>query len=190
MQLIQWMIDTTYDKLSGYGWVGLFILSFAESSFFPVPVETLLIPLIIAAPSHAFWFILVAIIGSVIGGIFGYYIGYIGEIAVLERLFDKKKIDKIHKIFEKHGAIGIFIAGFTPIPYKVATIGAGVFYIDIWKFIIVSIISRSLRFILVGALVFFYGQAIVEFLDTYIFAITVSSGVLIILGYIYYQTRQ
>lgn len=190
MQLIQWMIDTTYDKLSGYGWFGLFILAFAESSFFPVPVETLLIPLIIAAPGLTAWFIVVATVGSVLGGILGYYIGYIGEIAVLERFFDKKKIQKIHKIFEKHGAVGIFIAGFTPIPYKIATIGAGVFYINVWKFIIASAISRGLRFLLVGLLVYLYGQTIVAFIDTYIFAITVSTGVLIVLGYIYYQTRQ
>ena len=100
------MILWAEKTVGSWGLGGLFALAFVEASFFPVPVEALLIPLVVtAAKTGAFWFMLllvaIASAGSVMGGVFGYLIGYVGGEAVLKRLFSRKKIEKVHNLFQK-----------------------------------------------------------------------------------------
>ena len=151
-----------------------------------LPPDLMLIALALAEPSNALFFAAITTIGSVAGGIFGYGIGLVGERAVLKKFVSQKKIAKVHKLFNKYEAGAIFIAGFTPIPYKVFTIAAGVFYINFRKFVIASIIGRGMRFFIEAVLIMLYGGAVVSFLENNFNLITAIGGAIIILGYILY----
>lgn len=187
MGILNGVIEWSKDKFLPYGPWGLFLLAFMESSFFPVPPDLLLIPLSLANPEKAFWFATIATVGSVLGGMFGYLIGYLGEKALLERFFSKNKIEKAHKMFDKYGAWAVFIAAFTPIPYKVFTITAGIFYINFRKFIIASMIGRGLRFFLEAGFIFYFGEKMVGFLDQNFNLITLLSIPLVVIIYLIYR---
>ena len=181
--LIAWTTQTFLPL----GISGLFILAFIESSFFPIPPDILLIILTLADPSKALIFATVATIGSVLGGMLGYYIGYLGEKFLLVRLISKNNIAKAHRMFEKYGVLAVFIAGFTPVPYKIITISAGLLYLDFKKFVIASLISRALRFFTIAILLMFFGEVIVTFIDNHFVLITIVSVVVIILGFFIYK---
>lgn len=153
--LINWTIHWANTP---YGLYALFILSFAESSFFPIPPDLLLITLSLINPKISLFYPLICTIASVLGGMFGYCIGYFGGRPIAERLFKKEKIKLVHNYFQKYEAWAIFIAAFTPIPYKVFTIGAGVFYINFLKFIIASLFGRGGRFFIVGTAIMLFGE--------------------------------
>src|SRR3989344_1224347 len=169
------------------GWAGLFGYSFIEASISPFPVEALLLPLMIADPAKALWFAFIATAGSVFGAMFGYYIGYVGKIAVLEKFFSKDKIAKVHTLYNKYESWAVFIAGFTPIPFKLVTISGGVFYINFKKFILFSILSRGLRFFLEAGFLILYGNEVLGFLDRNFELLTIIVVVLLIAGYYLYK---
>tara|TARA_Y100000034_G_C6894477_1_gene412107 strand:+ start:1337 stop:1924 length:588 start_codon:yes stop_codon:yes gene_type:complete len=181
MSLINNLIEWTNRTFGAYGGLGLFTLAFLESSVFPIPPDLLLIILALADPDKALLFALIATIGSVLGGMFGYLIGYVGEHAILSKLFSKNKIDKVHRIFNKYEFWAIFVGGFTPLPYKIFSISAGVFYINFKKFVIASFFSRGLRFFSEAIIIIFFGKAMMEFLDTNFNLLTIVIAVLIIL---------
>lgn len=172
--ILQALFDWTHDMLLPMGPLGLFILAVIESIFFPVPVDVLLVILVAASPASWWWLALLAMVGSVLGAAVGYGIGRVGEIAVLERLFPKKYIAKAHALFQKYDSWAIFIGGFTPIPYKVFTIAAGVFYILFWPFLMMSVIARGLRFLLVAGLVAFLVRLDIAFSMALFNAVTVA----------------
>lgn len=142
----------TQNVLGSFGSFGLFFLAFIESIFFPIPTDVLLIILTIQNPSFWFGYAFIATIGSVLGAAVAYTIGYFGGRAILERYFHKY-IARVHAFFQKYETLAVFIAGFTPIPYKVFALAAGVFYVDFKKFILVSLLARGLRFFLVAGIV-------------------------------------
>lgn len=187
MSLFNSLIDWTNSTFKPYGSLGLFTLAFTEASFFPIPPDLLLITLSLADPSLALWFALITTIGSTLGGVFGYLIGYIGEHAILEKFFSPKKIEKVHNLFNKYEAWAIFIAGFTPIPYKVFTIAAGVFYVNLKKFIIASFFSRGLRFFLEAVLIIVYGDFILDFLTKYFDILSIIGIILLIIIIVIYK---
>jgi undecaprenyl-diphosphatase len=152
-------------ELVGYGPLGLFVIAFMESSFFPIPPDVLLIPLALANPSLALLYGLIATAGSVTGALLGWWIGIKGGRPVLLKLVGERKTGKIEQYFEKYGAWAIGIAGFTPIPYKIFTIASGVFRYDIKNLIFVSTISRGARFMLEAVLIMVLGNEIIVFLD-------------------------
>ena len=173
MGIVNATVEWTQRTLQPLGAWGLFILAFIESSFFPVPPDLLLVILALENPQSALFLALITTIGSVLGGMFGYFIGYAGEHAVLERFVSRKKIDHVHRLFNKYEAWAIFIAGFTPIPYKVFTIAAGVFYVDFKVFVLMSVLSRGARFFAEALLIMYFGQAIMSFLDQYFGLLTI-----------------
>jgi len=117
----------------------------------------------------------------------GYWIGRVGGQPLIKKLFKESTVEKVHNLFQKYEAWAIGIAGFTPIPYKVFTILGGVFYINIPKFIIASVISRGLRFLIVALLVGWFGQSAIDFINNN-FEIATILLVLIIIGcYILYK---
>ena len=170
-----------------YGAAGLFAYSFIEASVSPFPVEVLLLPLMIAEPSKAFWFAFIATAGSVFGAMFGYWLGYIGKIAVLEKFFSKDKIAKVHNLYNKYESWAVFIAGFTPIPFKLVTISGGVFYINFKKFVLFSILSRGLRFFLEAGFIILFGNEVIEFLDRNFEFLTIAVVIFLIIGYYFYK---
>lgn len=147
----------------------LALISFAESSFFPIPPDVLLIPMVLAAPTRAWRIALVCSVASVLGGLFGYVIGYylfetIGQ-PLVEFYGMEEKFAHFNALYEEWGAWIISIAGFSPIPYKIFTIASGLTGLSLPTFIIASVLSRSARFFLVAALLRRYGTPIRDFIE-------------------------
>jgi membrane protein YqaA with SNARE-associated domain len=171
-----------------YGIPALFILAFAESSFFPVPPDVLLIALAISIPAKSFRFAAVCMVGSVVGGIAGYGIGFYGYESVGKPIVDfyhgQEIMNAIKLQYDQHGFLGILIAAVTPIPYKVFTIASGVFTFDFWSFVLASIIGRSTRFFIVAGLIWKFGPTIKGFIDKYFNVLCWSFMLLLIGGFV------
>ena len=171
-----------------YAIPALFILSFSESSFFPVPPDVLLITLAISIPKKAFKYALICLIGSVLGGILGYGIGLHGYETIGRPIVDfyhgEEIMNAIKLQYDQHGFLGILIAAVTPIPYKVFTIASGVFKFDFWLFIIASILGRSARFFIVAGLIWKFGSPIRDFIDKYFNFLSYAFIILLVGGFI------
>lgn len=156
-----------------YGLPALFLLAFAESSFFPIPPDVLLVALALGVPTRAFRYASVASVGSVLGGVFGYGIGLQfwdtlgGFFYKYVPMFSEQGFAHVQHLFSTYDFWVVFTAGFTPIPYKIITIGAGVFHINFGMFMLASLLSRSLRFFLLATLVFYYGKSVRLFIEKY-----------------------
>jgi Predicted membrane protein len=139
-----------------YALPALFAISFVESSFFPIPPDILLIAMTVAVPALWIRYSLFCSIASVLGGVFGYFIGYQFMDLVGQRIVDfyhlQETFDKIGGLYNEHQGWAVAAAGFTPLPYKIFTLAAGTFKINLPTFILASAISRSARFFLVGFL--------------------------------------
>lgn len=146
-------------------------MSFAESSFFPIPVDVMLAPMVLADRSKWFRFALIATIFSVLGGLGGYAIGW-GMFEVIEPWLSETKywgdFEKATQAFDDYGVWIIFAAGFSPLPYKIFTIAAGVAVINLPAFIIGSVVGRAARFFLVAGLVRLGGQKFEDTLRTHV----------------------
>ena len=170
--LYNWVIHFADTK---HGPVALFCLSFAESSFFPIPPDVLLAPLTLGAPKKWLRFALACSIASVLGGMFGYGIGMFLWEQIHEWVFahlgsinlTPENFEKFQQLYEEHGFWVVFTCGFTPLPYKVCTISAGVANITFTGFLIASTLSRSARFFLVAGLFGWKGESIRPFIEKY-----------------------
>ena len=187
-RLYNWVIhfaDTPHGERA------LFLLSFAESSFFPVPPDVLLAPLTLGAPKKWFRFALSCSIASVLGGILGYFIGvflweqiggwvfsHLGAIG-----FTQENFDAFQEGYNKYGFWIVFTCGFTPLPYKVCTITAGIAGIFFPGFLIASALSRSARFFIVAGLFGWKGEAIRPFIEKYFNWLSLAFVILLIGGF-------
>jgi membrane protein YqaA with SNARE-associated domain len=160
----------------------------AESSFFPVPPDVLLIALALGAPKHAFRFALICAVGSVLGGMAGFGIGYFGYEAIGKPIIDfyhgHEVMAKIELQYAKYGFWGVLVAAVTPIPYKVFTISSGFFRFEFLSFIFASVIGRSFRFFLVAGLIWKFGPPIKTFIDRYFNALCIVFVALLIGGFV------
>jgi membrane protein YqaA with SNARE-associated domain len=170
-----------------YGAWALFLLAFCESSFFPIPPDILLIALAVSIPKKSLRYALICSAGSVLGGCFGYLIGWQFMSSIGEQIINfyglTDKFEYIQTLYTSYDAWAIGIAGFTPIPYKVFTISAGAFNINFSVFVIASIISRSARFFLVGGLIYLFGPSIRTFIDQYFNILASAFVILLIAGF-------
>jgi membrane protein YqaA with SNARE-associated domain len=159
-------------------------LSFAESSFFPIPPDVLQIALSVSKPKRALWYALVSTIASVLGGILGYYIGvyfwdsFSGFFFEHVPGFSQENFAKVEEKYRAHAFLAIFTAAFTPIPYKVFTISGGIFAVSLPTLILASFLGRGARFFLVGTLIFFFGPTVRTYLDKYLELATI--GILLV----------
>ena len=147
----------------------LAIVAFVESSFFPIPPDVLMIPMIIARPSRAFLIALVAAVASVAGGLFGYYIGAqlmesVGQ-PILELYGKSENFAEMAEVFNEYGAWAVVVAGVTFLPFKVITIASGVTGLSLPVFVASSIFARALRFFLVATLLYYFGAPIRDFIE-------------------------
>jgi len=173
-----------------YGAPALFILAFAEASFFPVPPDVLLIALSLSIPARALWYAFLCSAGSVLGGVAGYLIGFLVWQALAQLFFDyipgftPEVFATVQSYFDQYDFLVVFAAGFTPIPYKVITIGAGVFGVNFLIFAIASLISRSARFYLVAGLLKYFGPSVRVFIDRYFNLLALLFMLLLVGGFI------
>lgn len=167
-KLYDWTIHWSKTK---YAKVSLFGLAFAESSFFPIPPDVLLIAMTVA--DRYKWWLLASIttIGSVLGGIFGYYIGFTLFETVGKPIVDLYHLQKYFEVvqikYDQNAFLAVFTAAFTPIPFKVFTIAGGVFQIPLTSLILGSILGRAGRFFLVAGLLRIFGQRVADAIEKY-----------------------
>lgn len=188
MEWIRFLYDwVLHWAATPYGVPALAIIAFAESSFFPVPPDVLLLALCLGAPTRSFYFAVVCSISSVVGGIGGYLIGMFlwGQVHefFFAYVFREEVFLRVQEIYRTYDFWAVFAAGFTPIPYKVFTIAAGVFDLDFPRFVLASVLSRSARFFLVAGLIWKFGPPIKEFIDRYFNLLSVAFMVLLIGGF-------
>ena len=147
----------------------LFAVSFIESSFFPIPPDVMLIPMVLATPNKAWKIAGVTTVASVLGGYFGYAIGvfFFDLIAkpILEFYNAAAQFHEFENYYHEYGAWIVFGAGITPFPYKVITIASGVVELNLWVFTIASVLARGGRFFLVAWLLKKYGEPMKDFIE-------------------------
>lgn len=165
----------------------LAVISFAESSFFPIPPDVMLMPMCLTQRAKAFRLAGICTLASVLGGLFGYALGYfffefIG-VPILNLYGAHGKFETFKTWYETYGSWVIFAAGVSPIPYKVITITAGVSQFDLIPFILISAVSRGLRFFLVAGIVKIFGEPAVQFIDKYFDKLTLLAVILFIGGF-------
>lgn len=171
-----------------YAMLALFLIAVAEASFFPIPPDVLLIALGVSIPSRAFRYALVCSVGSVLGGCLGYLIGYelfevMGRpIINFYGLWDE--FNYVNTRFHENAFLALAVAGFTPIPYKLFTIAAGVCKINFLTLVLASALSRSARFFAEGALIYLFGERVRVFIERYFNILSVVFVVLLVLGYV------
>jgi membrane protein YqaA with SNARE-associated domain len=175
----------------------LFALAFAESSFFPVPPDVLLIPLVLGYRKRWFRLALTVTVASALGGIFGYVIGHFlwwggaGQYSGVAQFFfhhipgfSEEVFRSMQLQYMKYGFWIVFTAGFTPIPYKIFTISSGAFGLNFVTFMAASVISRGARFFLVAFLIHYFGESIKTFIDKYFNWLALAFTVLLIGGFL------
>jgi membrane protein YqaA with SNARE-associated domain len=168
------MLRRLYDWTMGlasrpYALLALAAVSFAESSFFPIPPDAMIVPMVLARPDRAWRIALVATIASVLGGILGYAIGYylfetLGQ-SLIQFYGYQDKFEAFKQAYNQWGLWIILIKGLTPIPYKLVTIASGAAAFDFPVFLLASIITRGLRFFIVAALLRRFGEPIRDFVE-------------------------
>lgn len=173
-----------------YGAPALAVLAFAESSFFPVPPDPLLIALCLGASNRSLRFALITTLASVAGGIAGYLIGFSAWNALSGLFFavvpgvTPEAFMRVQTLYNTYDFWAVFVAGLTPIPYKVFTLSAGVFAINFPVFVVASVLSRGARFFLVAALIWRFGQPVKGFIDRYFNTLTWVFAALLIGGFL------
>ena len=160
----------------------LAVVSFVESSFFPIPPDALLVPMIIADRRRAWYYATVATAASVAGGFLGYAIGFYAFDSIgspLLRFYGvTEQYEALQHLYDRWGAWLIIIKGATPIPYKLVTIASGAFHFDLATFALCSIVSRGIRFFLIAGLLWRFGAPIRDFIEkrlTLVFTVSVAA---------------
>jgi membrane protein YqaA with SNARE-associated domain len=167
---------------------GLAAVSFAESSFFPIPPDVVLIPMCVARRDRAFYYAFICTVSSVLGGLAGYAIGYflyesIGQ-TITSFYAAEDEFARMKALYDEHGGWLLVAKGMTPIPYKIFTILSGILHQNLGVFIVASIVARAMRFYLVAALIWKYGAPIQAFIEKRLMLMTTIFLVLLIGGFV------
>lgn len=187
-RLYNWTIKWAQAKHANVALAGL---SFAEASFFPLPVDPLLMAMIFAKPNRWLKLIGITVISSVIGAMFGYFIGAVLFDSIGQFLTSTLHLEAgfatVRQYYQDYSFMIIVVAAFTPLPFKVFTIAAGLFRVNFFGFFLASMVGRTLRFGLVGALAYFLGKRYKDQIEKYVDVISLAIMGIIILGYIAYR---
>ena len=180
-ELSDWIVGFADSDWSA---LALALTSFSEAIFFPVPPDTLLIGIGVIQPSSALWLAAITTVSSVAGAVVGHWLGRRVGRPLLYRFASRKRIDSVESLFKRYGAWAILIAAFTPIPYKVFAISAGVLDLNLRSFVIASAVGRGARFFIIGGLLFAFGYEIEEFIDSNLGLITGGGAAMLVAGLI------
>ena len=187
--MLRRMYDWTVDKAeSPYALILLACIAFAESSFFPIPQEALMIPMIVAAPHRAWLVAGVATLASLAGAVLGYLIGFVFYdtigIQLLEFYGKADRYDEFKALYVDHGVLAVAIGAITPFPFKVTTIVSGLLQMNLPLFMIVCLLGRGFRFFLIAALLRRYGTPVREFIEKRLGLVTILAFALIVGGFV------
>jgi membrane protein YqaA with SNARE-associated domain len=184
-RMYDWVIRMSEHPKSLWALAGV---SFAESSFFPIPPDIMLIPMVVAQRAKAWLIAGVCTIASVLGGFLGYAIGFFFFATLGQWLIDvfglQAAFENFKLLFNKYGLWVILIKGLTPIPYKLVTIASGAVNFDLLVFGVASLATRGARFYLVAALLYFFGAPIRTFIEKHLTLVTTFAVVLIVAGFV------
>ncbi len=185
------MLRRLYDRILALAagpraplWLAL--VSFAESSFFPLPPDALLVPMALARPHRAYYFATICTAASVLGGMLGYFIGYGFYEQIAEPLIRFYHYDAAAQAFverfREYGLWVILIKGLTPIPYKIVTITSGMAQFNFGVFVLASIATRGARFFLLATLIHHFGPPVQSFIERRLTLVTTASAAAVVLG--------
>ncbi len=185
--LYDWVLTWAEHRYASFA---LFVMAFAEASFFPIPPDVLLLAMAMGAPNKALRFAAICTLGSVLGGMAGYAMGW-GLWGVLDSYFyqyvpgfNEALFIRLAESFSDNTFSAIFAAGFTPIPFKVFTIAAGAALVPFGIFVLGAVASRALRYGLLAALIMWFGPTIKVWIDKYFNVVTIIATVLLIGGFV------
>ncbi len=185
-RLYDWMLSWAE---SPHGTWALFWLAFAESSFFPLPPDPLLMALALGRRQRGIWYAVVCSVGSILGGLLGYAIGFFLWEHVREFFygwipgFTPEREAWFRDSYHEQGFIIVFLAGFTPIPYKVFTLVSGAVGMNVFVFFVASLVSRSARFLMIGGLIRAFGDPIRRFIDRWFDRLAIGFAILLVAGF-------
>lgn len=183
--LYAWVTGWTHSKKAEQA---LFGISFAESSFFPIPPDPLLIAMVTTHPAKFLRYASICTLGSVLGGVGGYLIGWLlfGSIGawIIDTYHLQSAFEIVREKYDHNAFLTVFTAAFTPIPYKVITVAAGVFRINIITFVIASIVGRGMRFFLVAFLMHHLGKRYKDTIEKYIDILSLVFVAILVLGFV------
>jgi membrane protein YqaA with SNARE-associated domain len=175
-----------------YAVPALCVLSFIESSFFPIPPDVLLIAMALSVPTRAYRFAAWCTVASVLGGLFGYLIGHVlwttFEPYLIPRVFSRENFELVTNWYKEYGFVAVFIAAFTPIPYKVFTVAAGVAQLNLVGFVLASILGRGGRFFLVALVIRKLGPRAKTWIEENFNLATIIGTLLLIGGFLLIKT--
>ena len=181
-RLYDWVLSLAE---TSYGTWALFWISFAESSFFPIPPDVLLAPLCLGSRTRSLWFAAVTTIGSVLGALLGYAIGYwLIDYAVMIPSISLEKIEGLKNEFDARGQWYVLVAALTPIPFKLLTIAAGAAKMSIPIFLVACVIGRAARFFLVAGIIRAIGPRAIPLIDKYFNLLCILFVVLLAGGFV------
>ena len=171
--LSDWLVGVSHSP-----WAALILgaNSFTEAIFFPIPPDPLLLGIAILHPRQAFWLAALVTVTSVAGAVVGHWLGKRLGRPLLLKWFGQSRVLAVERMFQRHGTWAIFLAAFTPLPYKVFAIAAGVADMKLRGFIVASLVGRGMRFFAVGALAFVFGKSIESFLKDNFDILTIGFG--------------
>lgn len=183
-RLYNWTIERAATKQAERG---LFAVSFAESSFFPIPPDIMLVPMTLARPERAWYLAWLTTVASVLGGLLGYAIGYFLYDTVGLWIINTYGLEDTFAAFQmefaKWGFLVILLKGLTPIPYKLVTIASGIAAFPLWQFVIASMVARGGRFFLLALLLRYFGDRARVFIEKYLPWCTLALAALVVLGF-------
>jgi membrane protein YqaA with SNARE-associated domain len=186
------MLRALYDRvlaLAGHRRAPAYLagVSFAESSFFPIPPDAMLLPMCLARPEQAWRYAAICTVASVVGGVLGYLIGFYLFDALAEPVLRAygygDALARFQDWYGRYGALVILIKGLTPIPYKIVTIASGAAHFDFLTFLAASIVTRGARFFLLAFLLRRFGPPIREFVEKRLTLVTTGAAAAILLGF-------
>jgi membrane protein YqaA with SNARE-associated domain len=186
--LYSWTLTFAEHKYNTYF---LSLFSFIEAIFFPIPVDPILMIMGTANSKKTPFYSFIASLSSVLGGVCGYFLGYflwdsLGPL-FLKYIISPTLFAKMSEGFTNHAFLSIFLAGFTPLPFKVFTLAAGFSQLPLLPFLTASLLSRSLRFMAIGVVFYFYGPKIKSFIEKYFEKISIIVGIILVVGLIIFK---
>jgi len=185
------LVNITKSALVPLGFAGLGAIAFAESSFFPIPPEIILFPLVLFDPANAVAYAIVATVASTFGSLFGWAIGKKGGKPLLRRFASQKNVKRAEGLFKKYGKWTLIVSGLTPIPYKVFTITAGALnYEPLPEFIAACTLGRGARFFIEALVLSWFGPKLLPFLENYFGWALLAVAAFVLLAWLILQKTQ
>ena len=184
------MLRRTYDRIMGlaasrHATPWLAVVSFVESSFFPIPPDAMLIPMVLARPQRAWMLAAVCTVSSVLGGVLGYAIGFFFADwvrAAVASIGWAAKLDQFEGWYARYGVAVILLKGLTPFPYKIVTIASGLLHFSFPIFIVASIVTRGARFFILAGLLKYFGPTILGFVERRLTLVTSAVAAVVVVA--------